>query len=167
MGQERSLASYKQDDAGRWWRTMPIQATGAQKNWFSIVDPITSKDYHGNWAFSEQKIREMIGEGKIRFPKNDDGKPVQIVYADEMANEKSPIFANLGKFDSETSTKQLISLLGGKKYFDFPKPLDLIKFLVEQLTGPEDLVLDIFAGSATTAHAVMELNAMRGEARRW
>jgi len=166
-GQERSLASYKQDKDGRWWRTMPIQATGAQNSWFTIVDPVTDKGYHGNWAFSEQKIRDMVEAGKIRFPKNDDGKPVQVVFADEMANDKSPIFANLGKFDSETSTKQLIALMGGKKYFDFPKPLDLMTFLVDQLTGPHDIVLDFFAGSGTTAHAVMEVNAQDGGSRRW
>jgi adenine-specific DNA-methyltransferase len=165
-GQERSLASYKQDDDGRWWRTMPIQATGVQNSWFTIVDPATGKGYHGNWAFSEVKITQMVDAGKIRFPKNDDGKPVQIVYADEMSNDKSPIFANLGRFDSETSTKQLIQLFGGKKLFDFPKPLDLLVFLIDQVTGPTDTVLDFFSGSATTAHAVMQLNAQDGGNRR-
>lgn len=165
-GQERSLASYKQDADGRWWRTMPIQATGAQNSYFTIVDPASGKGYYGNWAFSESKISQMIDAGKIRFPKNDNAKPVQIVYADEMANERSPIFANLGRFDSETSTKQLIQLFEGKKLFDFPKPLDLIVFLVDQLTGPTDIVLDFFSGSATTAHAVMQLNAEDGGARR-
>jgi adenine-specific DNA-methyltransferase len=164
-GQERSLASYKQDEGGRWWRTMPIQATGAQNSWFTITDPSTQKGYYGNWAFSEPRIKEMVSAGKIRFPRNDDGKPVQVVYADEMANDKSPIFANLGRFDSETSTKQLISLMGGKKYFDFPKPLDLMTFLVDQLTSDDDIILDFFAGSATTGHAVVQLNARDGGSR--
>ncbi len=164
-GQERSLASYKQDADGRWWRTMPIQATGAQNSWFTITDPTTGKGYYGNWAFSEQRIVAMVSAGKIRFPRNDDGKPVQVVYADEMANDKSPIFANLGRFDSESSTKQLIALMGGKKYFDFPKPLDLMTFLVDQVTSDGDIVLDFFAGSATTGHAVMQLNARDGGAR--
>jgi len=165
-GQERSLASYKQGKDGRWWRTMPIQATGAQNSWFTITDPSTGKGYYGNWAFSEPKIKEMVEAGKIQFPRNDDGKPVQIVYADEMANDKSPIFANLGRFDSETSTKQLIALMGGKKYFDFPKPLDFMIFLVDQLTTHGDTVLDFFSGSATTAHAVMQLNATDGGNRK-
>ena len=165
-GQERSLASYKQDADGRWWRTMPIQATGGQKTWFDIVDPATGKGYYGNWAFSEERIKQMVEAGKIRFPRNDDGKPVQIVYADEMANDRSPLFANLGRFDSESSTKQLIRLFGGKKYFDFPKPLDLIKFLVSQSTDDRDIVLDFFSGSSTTAHAVMEANKEDGGARR-
>ncbi|MBC9944360.1 site-specific DNA-methyltransferase [Leucobacter sp. cx-328] len=166
-GQERSLASYKQDADGRWWRTMPIQATGAQNSWFSIINPVNGKSYYGNWAFSEDRIKQMVEDGKIRFPKNDDGKPVQVVYADEMANDRSPLFSNLGRFDSETSTKQLIRLFGGKKYFDFPKPLDLIKFLVSQATDDNDIVLDFFSGSATTAHAIMEVNREDGGARRY
>ena len=165
-GQERSMASYKQDSDGRWWRTMPIQATGSQNNWFDIKDPATGKTYNGNWAFSETKILEMIRDGKIRFPKSEVGKPVQVVYADQMSNDRSALFANLGRFDSETSTKALIALLGGKKYFDFPKPLELIEFLIDQLTQSGDTVLDFFSGSATTAHAVMKVNAADGGERR-
>lgn len=164
-GQERSLASYKQDADGRYWRTMPIQATGAQNNWFVIVNPENGNDHHGNWAFSQSTIIQMIEDGKIKFPKSPSGKPEQIVYADELANQTSPIFANIGKFDSEVSTRRLNALIGGK-LFDFPKPVDLIKFLIMQSTGNDNIVLDFFAGSGTTAHAVMALNAEDGGNRR-
>lgn len=165
-GQERSLASYKQDETGRWWRTMPIQATGEQDSHFTITDPQTGREFYGNWAFSQTRIEEMVLEGKIHFPRNSDGKPVQIVYADEIKNDRSATFANLGKYDSETSTKSLIRLMGGRKVFDFPKPLGLIQFLVYQTTENDDLILDFFAGSGTTAHAVMQLNAEDGGNRR-
>jgi adenine-specific DNA-methyltransferase len=158
-GQERSLASYKQDKDGRWWRTMPIQATGNQKTSFTIIDPKTGNKYPGRWAFSEKKILEMIEHGKIAFPKNGKGLPIQIVYADEMSNQTSPIFEHLGMFDSEVATKSVKSMFDGNFPFDFPKPVELIEFLVDQGTEESDLILDFFAGSGTTGDAVMQLNA--------
>lgn len=165
VGQSRSLASYKQDDDGRYWRTMPIQATGNQNSWFTIVNPENGNEHYGNWAFSESTILDMIAAGKIKFPKLPSGKPEQIVYADELANQTSPIFANIGKFDSEVSTKALNNLLEGK-VFDFPKPVDLIKFLIEQSCPDQSIILDFFAGSGTTAHAAMLLGAEDGALRR-
>ena len=165
-GQARSLKSYKQDSDGRWWRLMPIQATGNQNSYFDIIDPTTGIKYHGNWAFSEDTINRMVNDGKIAFPKSSKGLPTQIVYADEMKNDSSPIFEYLGLYESEVSSKALIKLMDGK-YFDFPKPVDLIKFFVRQRTSEQDIILDFFSGSGTTAHAVMQLNAEDGGNRKW
>jgi adenine-specific DNA-methyltransferase len=165
-GQERSLKSYKQNEDGRWWRLMPIQATGNQNSYFNITDPATNNVYHGNWAFSEETIKRMVGDGKIAFPKSGKGLPTQIVFADEMKNDTSPIFEYLGLYESEVSSKALIKLMDGK-YFDFPKPVDLIKFFINQCTTSNDLILDFFSGSGTTAHAVMQLNAEDGCSRKW
>ena len=166
-GQERSLASYKQDEDGRWWRTMPIQATGNQKTSFIIVDPKTGNKYPGRWAFSEKKILEMIEQGKIAFPKSGKGLPTQIVYADEMSNQASPVFEHLGMFDSEVATKSVKSMFGGNFPFNFPKPVELIEFLVEQGGKKSAVILDFFAGSGTTGHAVLKLNAQDSGTRQF
>ena len=55
----------------------------------------------------------------------------------------------------------------GGKLFDFPKPVDLIKFFIQQRAKDDDIVIDFFSGSATTAHAVMQLNAEDGGNRKW
>jgi adenine-specific DNA-methyltransferase len=164
-GQARSMKSYKQDQDGRWWRLMPIQATGAQNSFFDIIDPVNGNKYHGNWAFSETTIRNMIDKGKIAFPKSGKGLPTQIVYADEMKNDTSTIFEYLGLYESEVSSKSLIKLMDGK-LFDFPKPIDLINFIVGQVRGKNHTILDFFSGSGTTAHAVMQLNAEDGGSRK-
>lgn len=167
-GQERSLKSYKRDKNNRWYRLMPIQATGKQNNFFTIVDPKTGIEYNGNWAFSKSTIDLMIKEGKINFPKNPKALPTQIVYADEFENKFSTIFEHLGLFESEISTKKLNNLFG-KKVFDFPKPINLIKFLIEQVTYETkgNIILDFFAGSGTTGDAVMQLNAEDGGNRKY
>jgi len=164
-GQERSMKSYKQDKDGRWWRLMPIQATGAQDSRFDIIDPTTGISYFGNWAFSEVTIKQMVGQGKISFPKSGKGLPTQIVYADEMKNDSSPIFEYVGLYESEVSSKAMIKLMSGK-VFDFPKPVSLLQFFAAQVTSNNDVVLDFFSGSGTTAHAVMQLNAEDGGNRK-
>src|SRR5699024_8393415 len=72
----------------------------------------------------------------------------------------------VGAGTNETASNELKELgLGG--YFDYPKPVGLIKYLIRATTGACDLVMDFFAGSSTTAHAVMELNAEDGGNRRY
>lgn len=167
LGQDRSMASYKIDDDGRYWRKMPLQATGNQDNFFDIIDPKTNKKYHGNWAFSQSKILEMIDLDKISFPELETQKPTQIVYADEMSNSKSAIFSNIGKFDSETATKQFKEIFKNKKVFDFPKPLNLISFLLSQSSKKDSKILDFMAGSGTTGHAALDLNKKDGGKRKF
>lgn len=68
---------------------------------------------------------------------------------------------------TNTATKEVTGLFDGGHYFDFPKPSILIKQLIAQATEHMDIILDFFSGSATTAHAVMQLNAEDGGNRRF
>jgi adenine-specific DNA-methyltransferase len=70
---------------------------------------------------------------------------------------------------TRTGTAEIAELFGDDRIFDFPKPSALIKELLAQATGEaqDAIVLDFFAGSATTAHAVIELNAIDNGNRRW
>src|SRR5690606_30529949 len=63
-------------------------------------------------------------------------------------------------------TRDVTELIGGK-FFDFPKPVNLLKELLIQATSFNDVILDFFAGSATTAHATMQLNAEDGGNRKF
>lgn len=68
---------------------------------------------------------------------------------------------------SQGATQKLSKLFEGKKYFDYPKPVDLIKRCIELYTSNSDLVMDFFSGSATTAHAIMKLNLEDGGNRKF
>ena len=103
-GMVSSTKSYKKDSKGRLYRTMPIQATGNQNNWFNIVNPENGNKHYGNWAFAEDTINEMIEDNKIIFPEKETQKPVQLVYYNE--DKMAPIFHYLGLFDSEKETKE-------------------------------------------------------------
>lgn len=68
---------------------------------------------------------------------------------------------------TEQAGKILAQLFGGVKVFDYPKPVDLIMYLCNFICGKEDIIMDFFSGSATTAHAVMQLNADDGGHRKF
>jgi putative modification enzyme of type III restriction-modification system len=68
---------------------------------------------------------------------------------------------------SQGATQALAKMFDGKKYFDYPKPVDLIKRCISLYSSPDSLILDFFSGSATTAHAVMQLNAEDGSKRKY
>ncbi len=68
---------------------------------------------------------------------------------------------------NEDATAEVISLFDGKKVFDYPKPVSLLSYLVKMVTSENDIVLDFFSGSGTTAHALMEINAKDGGGKKF
>jgi adenine-specific DNA-methyltransferase len=168
LGIERDVNDFDNpdNDPRGLWRSESIKATGSQNNYFTIIDPISKNQFHANWAFSESSIQKMIEDGLILFPDGKSGTPRQKKFINSYLNDRKAFVTNLGWYSTENATKALMDLFGGKKIFDFPKPVDLIAFLVEQATS-EDVVLDFFAGSGTTAHAVMAQNAKDGGSRKF
>ncbi|MDO5295322.1 MAG: site-specific DNA-methyltransferase [bacterium] len=163
---EADFANPDNDPRGLW-RSESLRATGRQNNFFSIRDPQSGREFYGNWAFSQKSIAEMIASQLIIFPSNPQGTPRQKKFINSYKNTTKAITTNLGWHSTERATSELIELFGGRKVFDFSKPLSLIAFLVQQATTPGDIVLDFFAGSATTAHAVMQVNTEDGGQRRF
>lgn len=149
------------------WRSESMKATGAQDNYFSIVDPNTGHEYYANWAFSQARVKQMIEEDLILFPGTPTGTPRQKKFIDSYTNETKAGVTSLGWHSTENATKDLMSLFEGKKIFDFPKPLPLIEYLVSQASTGTDVVLDFFAGSGTTMHAVASANSKDGCNRRF
>lgn len=148
------------------WRSESMKATGSQDNYFTIKNPDNGMEFHANWAFSESTVQKMISEGLVLFPSKAEGTPRQKKFIDSYTNETKAATTALGWHSTERSTKELMDLFDGKKVFDFPKPLSLVSFLCEQALGAEDLALDFFAGSASTAQAIMQLNAKDGGRRK-
>jgi adenine-specific DNA-methyltransferase len=168
LGIERDESDFSNpdNDPRGLWRSESIKATGSQNNYFTITDPLTGNEFDANWAFSESSIKKMIVDRLIIFPEKKNGTPRQKKFINSYLNDRKAFVTNLGWFSTENSTKSLMGLFDGKKIFDFPKPVDLVAFLVEQTTTGE-VVLDFFAGSGTTAHAVMAQNAKDGGNRKF
>ncbi|WP_439234426.1 site-specific DNA-methyltransferase [Lonepinella koalarum] len=128
----------------------------SSKNFYPIIHPITKKECKSGtrgWGFSERNMNELIANEQILFGEDETTVPQLKNYLSDniYSTPKSILF-----FDSQNSTKWVKE---NKLYFPFPKSIDFIKYIIETVTEENDLILDFFAGSATTAHAVMQLNA--------
>lgn len=167
-GEVRDLSDFKNpdNDPRGLWKADNMKST-ISTNYFTIKDPETGNEYTKNWAFSKDRIEKMILENKIIWPQDKNGTPRQKRFLREMTNETTPLRTLIGEFQSETATNRLKKIFNETKIFDFTKPIDLIKLLIKQATTKEDTVLDFFSGSATTADAVMQLNAEDGGKRKF
>lgn len=136
---------------------------------------LPNKDGTNNkcWRWSKAKVDWGVENGYVVFKKGGDGEwavyTKQYLNADNSGNiidrKKAPL-AVVDKYSTTQSAKELIKLFEGKKYFDYPKPTEYIKWLVSKVADRDSIVLDFFSGSGTTAHAVMQLNAEDGGNRR-
>ena len=130
---------------------------------FTITDPNTGREYTNTWAFSKESLERMIQENRILWK---DTLPKQKEFMREMTNENKAIKSNWGVFDAQSTTVYLKNLMPEAR-FNNPKPINLMKYLINVVTSENDLVLDFFSGSATTADAIMQLNAEDGGSRKY
>ena len=151
------------DPRGPWRESNIKSTTKPIEQAFTIVDPNTGREYHNTWAFSKESLDRMIKEERILWK---DSLPKQKEFMNELTNENKAIKSNWGVFDAQSTTVFLKKLIPEVK-FDNPKPISLMKYLTSVAVGRDDTVLDFFSGSATTAHAVMQLNAEDGGHRKF
>lgn len=146
------------------WRESNIKSTIKPiEDAFTIIDPNTGKQYTNTWAFSKESLEKMISEGRILWKES---LPKQKEFMYEMTNENKAIKSSWGVFDAQSTTVYLKHLIPEVK-FDNPKPINLMSYLVEVTLGKDSTILDFFSGSATTAHAIMKLNAEDGGNRKF
>lgn len=176
-GKERKY--YETDDfPNRPWRihdcTTQRTASERPNSFFTMIDPKSGKEYPANpnatWRVTKDTFQEYYDKGKIVFPDDYDflkiSRPVMRYFKDDDMTKAGDNFGritvstklpdNIGM--SLNGTKEITELFNGK-LFDFPKPANLISYFSQIIFDKNALILDFFAGSGTTAHAVMQLNA--------
>lgn len=145
------------------FRASDLTAPGS-KNKYSIMHPTTNKPCKmgtRGWAYSEAEMKKLIDSNYVLFGKDENVMPQlkNYLFENELSLPKSVLF-----FDSQTSTRWMKAEQFG---FDFPKAIDYIKYILSMYPCNDIMVLDFFSGSATTAHAVMQLNAEDGGHRKF
>ena len=136
---------------------------------FPIIHPITGlpcKCPSGGWRFAESKLPELLKENRIAFGTDETTVPCLKRFLKETENE---VFTSVFYKDGRGASKRLDKLMDGH-IFDYPKDEEIIKTFISLVTSyinSDALILDFFSGSATTAHAVMQLNAEDGGNRKF
>ena len=133
---------------------------------FDIIHPITGKPCVKpafGWRWTEKTFWNYDAQGDIEWGKDETTQPHVKKRIETVQEQLKSIYYE----DGRISTKQLESLFGEKKIFNNPKTINLVKKLIEFVANKDSIILDFFSGSATTAHAVMQLNAEDGGNRKF
>ncbi len=171
-GVKRDESKFKNPDndpRGPWMsRSILGLATEAQRPnlHYDLVEPETGRIFPpspgSGWRYSKDKMKQLIEEGCIIFPSKDDGRPREKKFRSDMVSELISFRSVIDDVFTADGTKDVRDLFGAD-VFPFPKPVALIERLVEQVADEDnDIILDYFAGSGTTSHAVMRLSALDG-----
>ena len=175
-GKETDMTKYSnpdKDPRGDWMSAdMTGLATASQRPnlHYELTNPKTGILYScpsTGWRYERKKMAELIENDEIIFPALPTGRPRRKKFSKDLQNEFAGLSTILDTVFNTQATRELKQLFDGKDYFDFPKPVDLIKLFVQQGVIKEGVILDFFSGSATTAHAVMQLNAEDGGKRKF
>ena len=132
-----------------------------------VIEPPASRC----WRLSKKVFLERLHDNRIWFGPSGDGVPRIKRFLSELRSEgmtPTSLLFHKEVGHSQEGAKQVVELFDGKGYFDGPKPVRLIKRLLTIGNAKNnDIILDFFAGSGTTAHAISELNAEDGGNRKW
>lgn len=177
IGQKKDYSSYKNPDndpRGDW--TLGDLTVGMNKDqrpnqFYDLIDPETQKTYPANpnrvWAYIQESMAKLIHEKKVFFPEDTNKRPMMKRFKDVLKSETNPLSTYLDSIGLNTEATKTIQELFGASYFNYSKPLSLLSTLIKNVTTNTDIILDFFAGSGTTAQAVLELNEGDGGNRKY
>jgi adenine-specific DNA-methyltransferase len=165
VGKLDLTASFKNpdNDPNGPWASKPWKVGSDQSgSKYEIVTP-TGKVLDGEWMGEEATYKKFLAEGRIYFPKGGDGMPRKKYYQFER-EEEGQCATNWWPHEqfgnNQEANNQMAELFGIKNIFSNPKPVKLIRAMIKIANvNAYDICMDFFSGSATTAHALMELNA--------
>lgn len=173
-GYDKDLSNYKNPDndpKGDWIADNPTAASGNDNYKFPIINPFTSEKYfppRGRfWAFSPKRVSEWFENGKLVFPKVEGKNFLLKKYKSELKSDFKPISSIIQGILTSNGTKELKTLFDDASPFKYPKPTALLKLLISQITNDNDIILDYFAGSGTTAQSVIDLNIEQNTKRKF
>lgn len=171
---EKDAANYSNpdNDPRGPWASSDFTAQGFRPNqMYEITTPGGAKytPPEGRcWKNIESEFLKQCEEGRMWFGKDGMGIPRRKTYLSEREGKNVwTWWPNSEVGHSQEATQEVKNLFDGHAYFDYPKPVRLLKKIIQIGTHDDSIVLDFFSGSATTAHAVMQLNAEDGGHRKF
>ncbi len=157
------------DPRGNWASKPWKVGSGQSGSPYSITTP-TGKIYEDEWMGDRNTYERLLAEKKIYFPSDGNGSPRKKYFEFERQEEgqmatnwwEHTVFGH-----NQGANATMTSLFGTKNVFSNPKPVDLLRGIVQVANAQNSLVMDYFAGSGTTGHAVINLNREDGGSRKY
>lgn len=173
---EKTVSKYKNpdNDPRGDWRLGPIFASGERHEglMYTITTPSgrkVSPPKGSHWRMLEKDFWKMYEDGRILFGMDGNGAPAVKLYLQDVQDGMVPrsIWSCSEVGHTQDAKREIQALFPDEVPFDTPKPTKLIKQIAYISCAENDIILDFFSGSATTAHAVMQLNAEDGGHRKF
>lgn len=164
--------NYDNDPRGLWISDNLLRKDEQKTGLYTIVTP-NGTEYKPpsgrSWRVSEEKFKEMVKDNRIWFGEKGGNVPRIKRFLSEVQDgiKSQTIWKYNDVGHNQEASQELRKLFEGESYFDTPKPLRLLKRICYFISNNTDIVLDFFSGSATTAHACMQLNAEDGGNRKF
>lgn len=179
IGEKKDFKNYSNPDNdknGDWCTADPSAKSGGDTTYFEIINPYTDKvdspPKGRYWAFSKDTMEKYINEGRIKFKKSHKDNERGFLFKrykinlDSTYNPLSTIFGVDNLYMNQNGKKELEEIKM-ENVFSYPKPVNYIYNIIKSINNKDSIILDFFSGSATTAHAVMDLNAKDGGNRKF
>ena len=134
---------------------------------YEVLHPVTGKpvlEPSRGWGVSETKFKELVAADLIIWGDDENKQPLKKLY---LTDKKDQLMKSVLAYPARTPTHQLEKMLGKRTAFTHPKNLQLIKDLIDYVTPTDGVVVDVFAGTGTTGHAIVDLNEEQNTARRY
>lgn len=171
--QNKAYKNYDNDPRGLWRPNNLAARNFYSKGVYSITCPsgrvIPGPPAGSYWRVSEEKFWEMDRDGRIWWGKDGNNVPAPKIFLSEVSDGIVP--QTLWEYEevghTQDAKKEIKRIFEGDTPFDTPKPYQLIERILQIATNAESIILDSFAGSGTTAHAVLNMNKADGGHRKF
>ena len=164
---EDYLKRYKLEDSeGRYYYDTLSRPGLNNPIIYDVICPDGSVIKDGTWQISKETFENDVKNGNVDFIKNKNGG-YTVVRKVRIPREGKVIRSILNEFTNKNAADEMFAIFANKKMFSTPKPSKLVEVLIELATNKSSIILDSFAGSGTTAHAVLNLNKQDGGNRKF
>ena len=171
----KKYSRYKHVDQKGIWRDRDISWPGGGGPTYDVIHPVTGKPCavpEAGWRFATpESMQEQVEEGLVVFREDESKPPFRKAYLFDPDNEDgfvgAQVMPSVFYKQAQVTVRLLRNLFGGQKVFDNPKDHEVLMRLINYVTSPGDIILDSFAGSGSTGHAVLQLNRDPKQDRRF
>ncbi|MDD6092760.1 MAG: site-specific DNA-methyltransferase [Hallerella succinigenes] len=156
----------KDNDPKGLYQTGPLARPANSSNKEYTLTMPNGRKITAKWSCNQDTFNQYVKEGRLFIPKDGEGMPRIKIYLSELPG----MIPNTWLDDvasNDDAARMIASIFGSMAYFDYSKPIELINFILNLGSDKNSIILDFFSGSATTAHAVMQLNAEDGGKRKF
>lgn len=154
------------DDPKGLYQTGPLARPANSSNREYVLKMPNGRQIKAKWSCSQSTFDKYIEENRLFIPKEGNGMPRIKIYLSELPGMLSNTWIdNLASTDD--AARMIANIMGSMAFFEYSKPVELLSFFMNIGTDRSALILDFFSGSATTAHACMQLNAEDGGNRKF